>query len=66
MVKKFEETEDVAYIKFITKNWIGGEVEYHYYQGTWKTLKEDNVFKLLKSNIEEINDPGYDWYFDWD
>ncbi len=65
-VKKDAKDADSAYIKFVTKNWQAGTAIYHYYQGSWKTKKENDVYKLTKSNIEEIEDPDFDWYWDED
>jgi hypothetical protein len=59
----YNNSKDTAYIKFWTKNWVYGEVEYHYYQGTWQTVKEGNIFKLKRSNIEEVVNPEWDWYY---
>lgn len=62
--KKLKKAEERIFIKFGTKNWVDGEVEYHYYQGIWRTIKEDGIYKLLQSNIEEIKDPDIDWFYD--
>jgi hypothetical protein len=43
-----------VYVYFATKNWVNGEVEYHYYEGTWQTVFEDDVYKMNRSNIKEI------------
>jgi len=63
-VKKQERTADTAFVKFGTKNWVDGEVDIHYYEGTWQTVKEDGVYKMLKSNIKEVTDPGWDWFYE--
>ncbi len=60
-----EDTKDTAFVKFSTKNWSDGEVDYHYYEGTWQTVKEDEVYKMLKSNIKEVTDPGWEWFYDY-
>lgn len=62
--EKFEKTTDTVFIKFGTKNWVNNEVEYHYYEGTWQTVLEDGVYKMLKSNIKEVVDPGVDWFYE--
>jgi len=59
-----EKSKDTVSLKFITKNWINQEVEYHYYEGTWQTIFEDGVYKMLKSNIKEIKDPDYYWFYE--
>ncbi|MFH1706140.1 MAG: serine protease [Patescibacteria group bacterium] len=61
----YEDTDDTAFVKFSTKNWNNGEVEYHYYEGTWQTIEEDGVYKMLKSKIKEVEDPGWDWFYEY-
>lgn len=62
--EKYENTKDTAFVKFSTKNWVDGEVEDHFYEGTWKTVKEDSVYKMLQSKITEVENPSWDWYYD--
>lgn len=62
--EKFEDTKDTAFVKFSTKNWVDGEVEDHFYEGTWKTVKEDGVYKMLQSKIKEVTDPAWDWFYE--
>jgi len=52
--ERYQNTEDTVFVKFGTKNWVEGESEIHYYEGTWQTVKEDSVFKMLKSKIKEV------------
>lgn len=59
-----EKTKDTVFIKFGTKNWVDGEVEFHLYEGTWQTILEDGVYKMLKSNIKEVKDPTIDWFYE--
>lgn len=62
--EKFEDTKDTAFVKFSTKNWVDGEAEMHFYEGTWQTVKEDGVYKMLKSKIIEVENPGWDWFYE--
>ena len=62
--KPYEDTKDTVFVKFATKNWNDGEVNYHYYEGTWKTVEEDGVYKMLKSKIKEVENPGWDWFYE--
>jgi len=61
--KPDEGTDDTAFVKFSTKNWNNGEVEHHYYEGTWQTVLEDGVYKMLKSRIKEIVEPDWSWFY---
>ncbi len=63
-VELVEKSKDTVLIKFATKNWVNQEAEYHYYEGTWQTILEDGVFKMLKSKIKEVEDPKWDWFYD--
>jgi len=44
------------------QNWVDGEAEMHYYEGTWQTVLEDGVYKMRKSKILEVDNPGWDWF----
>lgn len=61
---RFENTKDTAFVKFSTKNWVDGEAGLHFYKGTWQTVKEDGVYKMLKSKILEVDKPGWDWFYE--
>lgn len=54
--ERYKKTKDTVYVEFQTKNWVNGEVEVHSYQGTWKTVLENGIYKLQRSNIEEVVD----------
>lgn len=62
--KKYEDTNDTAFVKFATKNWVDGELEIHFYEGVWETVKEDGVYKMNKSKILEIENPDYSWFYE--
>lgn len=62
--ERFENTKDTAFVKFSTKNWVDGEAEAHFYEGTWETTKEDGVYKMLKAKILEVDNPSWDWFYE--
>lgn len=62
--EKYEDTKDTAFVKFSTKNWVDGEAEIHYYEGAWETIKENGVYKMLKSKILEVENPSWDWFYE--
>ena len=64
LTKQYEDTKDTAFVKFSTKNWVDGEAEVHFYEGNWETIKEDGVYKMLKSNIKEVVNPSFDWFYE--
>jgi len=59
-----EESKDTVNIKFDTINWVSGEVETHYYEGSWQTVFEDGKYKMLKSKIKEVTDPDIYWFYE--
>ena len=62
--KKYENTKDTAFVKFSTKNWVDGEAEMHFYEGTWQTIKEGGVYKMLQSKILEVDRPDWRWFYE--
>jgi hypothetical protein len=61
--ERYENSADTVFVKFGTKNWVDGEAEWHYYEGTWQTVKEDGVYKMLRSKIKEVENPEWDWFY---
>ncbi len=62
--ERFENSKDTVFVKFGTKNWVDGEVDIHYYEGTWQTIPEDGVFKMLKSKISEVENSDSWWFYE--
>ncbi|MDO8549461.1 MAG: serine protease [Ignavibacteria bacterium] len=62
--ERYENTNDTAFVKFMTKNWVNNETIVHYYEGTWQTVMEDDVYKMLKAKIVEVEDPDYLWFWE--
>ena len=60
----YENSRDTVFVKFSTKNWNDGEVDYHYYEGTWQTVEEDDVHKMYRSNIKEVFEPTWEWFYE--
>ncbi len=58
------ERKNIVFVKFMTKNWVNEEINYHYYEGTWQTVLEDGVYKMYRSNIKEVFDPGWEWFYE--
>ncbi len=56
-------TDDAVSVKFTTKNWVDGEAIVHYYEGTWKMVKEDGVYKILSGKINEVVNPDPSWFY---
>ncbi len=62
--KKYLDSTDTVFVKFGTTNWVDGEAEIHYYEGTWETVNEEGTFKMNKSKIKEVEDPDYGWFYE--
>lgn len=62
--EKVEGSKNTVFVKFWTKNWINQEAEIHYYEGTWQTIFEDGVYKMLKSKILEVQNPSWEWFWE--
>ena len=62
--ERLENSIDTAEVKFVTKNWVNQETDFHFYEGTWQTVFEDGVYKMLKSNIKEIEGPDWLWFYE--
>ena len=62
--EKFENSSETVFVKFGTTNWVDGEAEYHYYEGTWETVLEEEIYKMNKSKIKEVDDPDYIWFYE--
>ena len=62
--ERLENSKDTAEVKFVTKNWVNQETDFHFYEGTWQTVLEDGKYKMLKSNIKEVEDPDYYWFYE--
>lgn len=58
------EASDLVFLKFMTQNWTGEQTEIKYYEGTWRTVKEDGIYKLTQSNIKEVLDPERAWFYE--
>lgn len=62
--EEVEGEPDKVFVKFSTKNWVNGEAVMHYYEGTWETVFEDGVYKMNRSNIKEVEGPGWEWFYE--
>ena len=55
--------QDTVFVKFVTTTIEGSDIMTHYYEGVWVTVLEDDVYKMFRSMILEVDDPGWDWYY---
>lgn len=59
-----EGSHDTVFVKFTTDVWINNDLETHYYEGTWQTVKEDGIYKMNKSHILEVDNPDWSWFYE--
>ncbi len=62
--ERVEGSKDTAFVKFSTKNWVDDEAQMHFYEGTWQTIPEEGVYKMLKSKITEVDNPELGWFYE--
>ncbi len=62
--ERYQNSGDVAFVKFSTKNWVDGEAEMHFYEGTWQTVNEDGVYKMFRADIKEVENPDWNWFYE--
>lgn len=56
--------ENKINVKLSTKDMIDGEIVYKYFEGYWDVKKIKDKWKLWSPNIKEIENPGWDWFYD--
>lgn len=64
LAQPHEGNKDTVFVMFWTQNWVDQEVDVHYYEGTWHTVQEDGVYKMNRSNIKEVAEPGWEWFYE--
>ncbi len=63
-IEKYQNSKNKVFVKFFTINWVNNEAERHFYEGVWRTIKEDGVYKMYKSSIVEVSDPNELWFYE--
>lgn len=61
-----EDDEKVVKVKFETQDWIDGEMVYKYFEGTWEVIEEGSQLRLNDSNVKQVDDPEYWWFYSWE
>jgi len=58
-----EVDDDTVFIKFSSADFDGEDFIYRYFEGTQRVKKVNGEYKLAESNIKEVQDPGWEWFF---
>ena len=59
------EKENVVNIKLATKDLVGDQIIYKYFEGWWEVKEIDGSLKLWWPDIKEIKDPDIMWFYEW-
>ncbi len=65
-IKKDKEVEDRIKVKLSTKDLVGDEIVYKYFEGYWDVRNIDGKWLLWKPRIREVKGPDEDWFYDQD
>lgn len=58
-----EDEENAVFVKFYSADLIDEKLVYKYFEGMQRVKDYDGVYKLEESDIEEIPEPGWEWYY---
>ncbi|MFH0936892.1 MAG: trypsin-like peptidase domain-containing protein [Candidatus Daviesbacteria bacterium] len=56
--------KDRINVKLATKELIGNEIVYKYFEGYWDAKQVDNKWMLWEANIKEVEQPDYLWFYE--
>lgn len=55
--------EGVVFVKIISLDLVEQDIISRYFEGTWQTQKEGNIYKLNQSDIKEVKNPDFSWFW---
>ncbi len=61
-----EEEENTVLVKFYSADLIGESLEYKFFEGTQKVEDYNGQLKLEQADIKQIDEPGWEWYYDFE
>ena len=61
-----EEDENLVKVKIESQDWVEGEMVYKYFEGTWEVVEEGSGLRLNESNIKQVENPEYWWFYVWE
>jgi hypothetical protein len=64
MVQDDPKVENRVQIKLVSKDLVGQEVVYKFFEGWWDTVLDTGSYYLGKHRIIEIEEPGSQWWYD--
>jgi hypothetical protein len=66
IIKRDKEVANRINVKLSTKDLVGDEIVYKYFEGYWDVRQVDGKWLLWDPEISEVNDPGREWFADLD
>lgn len=66
IIKPDKNIADRVNIKLSTKDLIGDEIVYKFFEGYWDVRQVDGKWLLWKPKIREVKDPEREWFIDLD
>lgn len=64
--KTYDNDKNRVDIRMQSQDWVAGDLVYKYFEGTWNIIEEDGEYKLDESNIKQVDEPPYWWFYTWD
>jgi hypothetical protein len=61
-----KEVKDRVKVKLSTKDLVGDEIVYKFFEGYWDVKKENGKWMLWHPRIKEVKDPPEEWSYDQD
>lgn len=62
-IEEDETDKNKIKVKLMSADWVDGELVSRYFEGYWLV---NEALELHESNIKEVKDPEYWWYYYWD
>ncbi len=66
IIKPDKNIADRVQVKLSTKDLIGDEIVYKFFEGYWDVRQVDGKWLLWKPKIREVKDPEREWFIDLD
>jgi hypothetical protein len=64
MIKPDKDVEHRIHVKLSTKDLVGDEIVYKYFQGYWDVRRIGGKWLLFDPEIREVEDPDKEWFLD--
>jgi len=55
--------ENKVFVKLTSKDLVGDEIEYKYFEGTWEVRQVDGRWQLWESEIKKVENPSWEWFY---